>query len=693
MICRKTFEYDGQTLSHCYDDSHCKLYGDCCWDSKFYEESEQIVAFSGSEYNNTRYGCYHMDGTNHERAMMIGRCPQDSIMYNEFHDKCEQGEADDFLSAYPVQSTSEGHLYTNVWCALCNGERQQVVYWKPLFQCSGNGGRTTVSVRLEDVSDHTLLYRNGRWYYADYENRTLLTCGFRIQRPTDDNKTSGTPPLRPCFSEGSTNIVDGCPDGTSAAAARACASHTYTLFEYSPRSGQDMRVFRNADCALCNNVTTGHLMCEPPPPPLKSPFGFGSLFAVRAAETWQDPCPPHEIYDVSKAICRDVIRDKVPDLWCKTFVTINQSEYDDRTKDNTEVYVYAYKKRVKYKSKVLPTVDANDAAYLLQVCIDDVQEGPLRPYERSKYAVYLSYAGVVGSCLSVAALVAHLALFGCGGCCGGTAEPKNLPEKNLASLSTGLLVGYAGYLSVDLQAVTPGNGLPCLVSALTTQFGFLAAFAWMFVMSADVWIVLHLSTKKLRVAGGQRRGRFAVYSLFAWLAPAALTALSAAMQLQSDVTGPLFPELRPNFHYDCWFRNPQSLVALFVLPAGTAIAANYVSFFGAVRLIATSDDGFKANSSNNATTVNRTRRNLKTYVRLSLMMGLAWVFALIGAVTDSDVAWTLNTALNSLHGAFIFVAFDCNRNTVQKLAAFRKRPITESETQTTSANTPLSAST
>jgi len=197
------------------------------------------------------------------------------------------------------------------------------------------------------------------------------------------------------------------------------------------------------------------------------------------------------------------------------------------------------------------------------------------------------------------------------------------------------------------------------VALFGTQFGFLTAFAWMFVMSADVLIVLHASTKKLRVAGGQRHGRFIVYSMFAWLAPAALTALAATIQLQL-AGGALFPELRPNFHYDCWFRNSQSLVALFVLPAGTAIAANYVSFFGAV-LIATSDDGFKTSGSggscSNATEVNQTRRNLKIYVRLSLMMGLAWVFALIVAITDRDIAWTVNTALNSLQVAFIFVAF------------------------------------
>ncbi|XP_060865236.1 uncharacterized protein LOC132941271 isoform X1 [Metopolophium dirhodum] len=684
LICRKTFGYDGQTLSHCYNDSHCKLYGDCCRESQFYDEPGQTVAITGSVYNNSRYGCYNKHGLDSLQALLIGRCPRVTSVAER--DKCERHD-DDFISTYPVSSSDGTHTYKNVWCALCHGERRRVVYWKPLFVCYGRDSRVLpVQVRLENASDHTLLYRDGKWYYADYKNQTLFSCDYRI-RPPD---SIATPPLRPCVGEGSAGIVDGCPAGTPTAMALACASHTYTLFEYQSSGGRDRRVFRNADCARCNGLTVNQLMCEPPAPPLRMPFvGFGSLFAVSRTGERRNPCAPDEIYDVAAVKCRNVIQEELSGA-CLTFVTFGQGEYDGRTVSNGTAYVYAYKKRVRYRTGDRPTTAAKGAGSLLQVCTEDA-DGLLKPYEQSAYAVYLSYAGVVGSCVSATALVAHLVLFGC---CTG-AEPKNLPEKNLASLSTGLLVGYVGYLSVALQAVSPGNGLPCLVSALTMQFGFLAAFAWMFVMSADVWIVLHASTKKLRVAGGQRHGRFIVYSMFAWLAPAALTALSATIQLQL-VPGALFPELRPNFHYDCWFRNPQSLVALFVLPAGTAIAANYVSFFGAVRLIATSDDGFKTSGSgghcSNATTINRTRRNLKIYVRLSLMMGLAWVFALVGAFTDSDVAWTLNTALNSLQGAFIFVAFDCNRITVQKLAVFRKQP-SVSETQTTTAATPLSAST
>jgi len=282
--------------------------------------------------------------------------------------------------------------------------------------------------------------------------------------------------------------------------------------------------------------------------------------------------------------------------------------------------------------------------------------------------------------VSAAALIAHLALFGT------STEPKNLPDKNLASLAVSLLLGYACYVAVAVGAVPAGDGSPCLAAALAMHYGFLAAFAWMSVMSADVWIVLYAAAKKFRVARGKRNGRFAVYSAFAWLGPAAVTALAAALQLSA-----LLPELRPNFQHACWFRNPQSLIALFVLPAGVAIAANYVSFVGAVRLIIASGDGLRSPGAHSSR-VNRSRNNLAVYMRLSLMMGLAWAFGLAGAVTDSDVVWTLYTALNSLQGAFIFLAFDCNWNAVRTLALFHKLPsVSELQTTTTTTTTTTAA--
>lgn len=663
LICEDTYRSDVKlTLSHCYDQEDCKLYGDCCRNSAHYAEREQTAPTSvaGEVYNNSRYGCYRVDPADPVPRLMIGNCPAGAD--REVRDRCETSDAGrDFVSRFPVTGADTGHVYRNAYCAWCRGERRRVVYWKPVFACLGSDGRVAAEVRLENASDHTLLYRLGRWYYADYDRRILLPCKFRLEQPPG----ADVRPLRPCdSSREKAGLVDGCPAGTSDELARACASHSYTLFEYKSGAKSPPRVFRNADCARCNNVTADRLTCAPPKPALTY-LPFSSLFDVKAAG---EPCGPHELYDVPAAKCRDVFRDELSTL-CGTYAEFGPGEYDGRSLDDETAYVYAYRKRVRHRNGPVAATGVP-----LEVCAEDADGLPLRPDPPlPAFASYLAGASVFGSSVSAVALTAHLALFR------RSPGPKKLPEKNLAGLAVSLLLGYGGYLAIASGAVRPGANLPCLASAFAVHFGFLAAFAWTFVMSADVWIAMHASAKKLRVAGGKRNGRFAAYSAFAWLTSLALAAFAAALQLSAVRA---LPGLRPNFQYDCWFRNPRSLVALFVLPAGVIVAANYVSFACVVRLIAASDDGWLESS---AAAAGRTRKNLKIYVRLSLMMGLAWALGLVGAVTDSDVAWTAYTVLNSFHGAFVFVAFDnnCWRTTTERtLAAFRKLP-SVSETQTT----------
>lgn len=676
LTCQNNFSYGGTALAHCYDDKACKVYGDCCGNSQYYDEREQTVvqpqdAAGANVYNNSRYGCHKVEGMKSE-SLIIAKCPRTfaaagaADLDREIRDKCENGGHDsDFIAGYPVTSTVTGHVYKNTYCAWCHGDRNRVAYWKPTFRCYGPNGLMNATFHLEDMSDRTLLYRDGQWYYVDYKAQALRKCTFELQQPIVD----AAPPLRKCVSA-LAGQVDGCPAGTPVPLARACAKYTYQLFEYKTDNEATARKFRNVECARCNNVTVNRLKCLPPPPTLKINIGFNVLF--KGAYKRHGPCSPDEMYDVLATKCRDVHEELQGT--CRKYVEFKTGEYDRWSANNGSVYVYQYKKWARYQKM------ATDGT--VGVCTEDAG-GLLQPNApTAAYATCLMYTGIAGSSVSTVALAAHLALF----CCSGT-EPRNLPEKNLASLSVSLLLGYFSYLVIALQAVRAGPGWPCLASALAMQFGFLAAFAWMFIMSADVWLVLNASTKKLRVAGGQRNGRFAAYSAFAWLVPAALTALAAALQLSS---APAIPDLRPNFQYNCWFRNPQSLIALFVLPAGATIAANYVSFVGAVRLIASSGvEGFKSTGSSSTAAVNRARKNLKIYVRLSLMMGLAWVFGLAGALTDSDVVWTAYTVLNSLQGAFIFLAFDCNWTTAKALVAFRKVP-SVSDTQTTN-NTPLSA--
>lgn len=591
------------------------------------------------------YRCYTLLDKN--KTMAIGQCPTPD-------ERCDDDQRD-LVLALPVTSAVTNHTYKNVLCARCHGERH-VFYWKPEFRCHYRHNSTRlVTRRLEDASDGTLLY-NKTGFYARTDDHNELLCTIHLQSPVS------AAALRRCGG----NVTDTCPVGAPELQVRACATHAYTVFPDLPLL--EWHAYRNADCALCNGVNkTG---CEPSQPPLLGPpirDTFSFLFSINEADRRVSECAKHEVYDVRVARCRDVLREW-PTAQCSAgSVRLEPDEYKSTsTQDNRTVYVYKYKKKVPY-------VRQNSSTGSIEICVEHVpQLAAWPPLEQ-----YLSYASKVGSAASAVSLVAHLALYTAG------SWPKKLPDSCLASLSVSLLLGYTSYLTIALL-IEPVPRPVCVAAALATHFGFLTAFAWMSVMSVDVCAVLHASVHKLRLTVGSRGRRFAAYSAFAWLAPAIVTALLAVLQL-SPSNFHFMTEFRPDFQHTCWFRNPRALAAFFLLPTGVMLVGNYALFLGAVVLIAAPQ---RQVLSADSTIINCTRHRFKIYVRLSLMMGLAWAAGLATAMNDSDALWTLHITFNSLHGVFIFLAFDWK--IVRALFTIRKQS-SESETQTT-GTTPLDAS-
>lgn len=562
---------------------------------------------------------------------MIGQCPRNAD--REMSTKCTKIVHGSPVSKYPVTGSVTGHLYRNVYCALCHGEPQGVLYWKPNITCQYD--RNETSDPADACVDSTCcsycpatLYRDqsGQSTRSDVEGQNifkLVGCKESLLKPSGDN----VPKLRDCdASVDEAGIVDGCPANTSGDLARACASYSYTVFEYkrdksnSSTSPGAPRTFRNVECALCNDVTTDFLNCLPPSPNRGTPDGSLSILFDLPSD-YSDLCGPNELYDATTGKCRDE--------FCE----------------------------------------------LASAC---------RKYSKLTYS-YL--ASVLGSSVSVVALVAHLALFLV------DAKPKSLHDKNLFGLAASLLLGYGSYLVDDLQGlVGRSSGELCVAYALAMYFGFTAAFAWMLVMSVDVWTMLHASSKNLRIVRGRRTGRFVAYSAFAWLVPAALAAFAAFLQT-ADV--PAFsgirPDIRPGSRHKCWFRNPRSLAVLFVSPVGAIIVANCVAFVCSVRVISASGKWLKSvDATSSANAFGRHRKNFKLYTRLSTMTGLAWTLGLVGVVTGHDAVWAVFNTINPLQGAFIFIFFDCDWNKIgttilpDKLVSAIKTPTTSDKSLSTS---------
>lgn len=88
------------------------------------------------------------------------------------------------------------------------------------------------------------------------------------------------------------------------------------------------------------------------------------------------------------------------------------------------------------------------------------------------------------------------------------------------------------------------------------------------------------------------------------------------------------------------------------------------------------------------------RRNFRLYWRLSLIMGLSWIFGLIASYIENEYLWYSFIFLNTLQGLFIFIAFCCNakvgnyfKEKLTSLWAHKKGQINPSSTGSGSAIT------
>jgi hypothetical protein len=71
-----------------------------------------------------------------------------------------------------------------------------------------------------------------------------------------------------------------------------------------------------------------------------------------------------------------------------------------------------------------------------------------------------------------------------------------------------------------------------------TYYFFMASFTWMLTMAFDVWRTLRLATSELRVSAGKQWRKFAIYSVWSWLAPAVVVAAALFVETAPEVSFP-----------------------------------------------------------------------------------------------------------------------------------------------------------
>ena len=245
-------------------------------------------------------------------------------------------------------------------------------------------------------------------------------------------------------------------------------------------------------------------------------------------------------------------------------------------------------------------------------------------------------------------------------------ELKNLSGKNLLSLCIALLGGYCSFVvSMFLEGggVIKNSGNEdsgCFILAVFMYFFFLSSFFWMLVMAFDVYRTLKLATKQLQpidsssAMGGQWK-KFALYTIFGWVAPLTLVTATVVIEhLKESVPA----EYRPRFGENgiCWFSNKRALLVYFAVPFGGVMGANIFLFICSARMIYLT----RKNSTMKMITTTgcfNPKTNFILYVRLATIMGLTWVTGLVAGFVDVPWLWYTFVVFNTLQGKFgdIFV--------------------------------------
>uniref|UniRef100_T1JM11 G-protein coupled receptors family 2 profile 2 domain-containing protein n=1 Tax=Strigamia maritima TaxID=126957 RepID=T1JM11_STRMM len=320
------------------------------------------------------------------------------------------------------------------------------------------------------------------------------------------------------------------------------------------------------------------------------------------------------------------------DLSCEKFA-YNQSDFTELK--NGSIYLKVY-------NRILAPKDYQRDSSQLYVCIKTVLGEEFSNYSH-KFPAYLSIVSVVGLSVSILCLIIHLICFLF------VPDLQNLSGKNLASLCVSLLLAYSMFIISQFNSI---SRRACAAVGITMFFGFLSSFFWMNAMAYDVWRALRQATAELRVSSGQQWRRFVIYSIYSWLCPALMVAISVVIENMKSIP----KDYQPGFGLVlCWFSHRRALLLFFVVPVVMVILINVVLFsLSAYMILATTRNAPKLHATN-------PQRNFRLYLRLALLMGLTWLMGIIAALSDVQPLWYIFVTFNTLQGLFIFFAFTCTK--------------------------------
>lgn len=663
----------------CYCDRICGVLQDCCKDA----ENVRDVDLSREQFT-----CTYVpeSSADHIQIMVVEKC---ALYWNNEPTKslCEQSEnLDDIFARVLVSDrTSTGFIYKNMYCAHCNNV-YDFEFWRVNLSCQSMFGNISIS----DTSN----------------------CELLLEKPNNFI------PYRKCES-----LYSSCSDDFN----NTELAHNCTHGAFSKVYSVTKEIYRNQFCAECNGLVLNDLFCEenaegvfrsaahPPLYSFRMLVDFNSLWVLENNQQFRKPfqqCFENQFYDPFSQKCRDVqcppnmtphlgkcSRDPIgietgtisnsshllstedPSNVLRSNESTTSSLLDLTTSSLLESTPYVNCTWTKldsgefifdnnthniiFQGTVYTSSDYWKNASDVFVCMsvnDNARQVTLYPFNEIE-----SYLSLIGLTVSIVALSVTLVIYAC--------LPKlmNLPGKNLMGLVICLLIAQILYLVAFEVNHVPAA---CKTFAILMHFVFLSSFCWMNVIAFDLWMTF--SQRFLAPRQDRKfQKRFCCYSAYAWGLPFIIVAISICVNFITEYGGKFRPGYGEGF---CWITTNFGLLIFFAGPLALFKLFDFIAFGFTVYYIAV--------AKRQGALARKGRRTSLFLInlKLSLTMGLTWVFAFIANFTNNTVMWYLFIIFNTLQGLFIALSFLCTRKVLSLLKEKKRKISTATGTQMTSVS-------
>ena len=658
--------------TNCYCDELCYLMEDCCENIATFVPDRPNYRFDKSQFSCDRVIGLMKDVYQTYGVLLVSMCSVDWTD-NTTKSLCEEGTnyfGDEIHLRTPV-SDSNQIMYTNMYCAYCNYE-YDIKFWIPEFNCS----------MVADIK----------------EVRYSSSCKINFNQPSLEYDK------RLCSLDRSMLISDCGYDNDPTLISNCTYGPFNTVYDYS--YGGNM--YRNKYCAMCNgiNVSETTLWCftEGDRFTLDTSDSFGGGYSFRLlidfnngalningkVKQGEESCQENEIYDVLYDTCREIIcvapaiplrgrcvvrlmnfdvtRDLRQERDNCTWVKFSEGEY--RLVNDSKLFILAQDKV--YESGEY-TINGTDVFICLdrnQSCLHDCDT----PDETFNFDEAEGLVSMIGLIISITSLSFTFIIY-----VSFSAQLMNTPGKILICLIVSLLLAQLLFLiSPEVKNIRA----LCTAIAIAIHYFFLAAFCWMNVIAFDLWMTF--SNSFLSNGSSNRSGkRLRMYHIYAWLFP--LLIVCAAVALDFSTFNIEYTNLKPSYGSGlCWISSRDALLLFFIGPLSLFKLVDIISFIFTAYHIA------KAKRQSAMARKQKNTCNLLINIKLSLVMGLTWVFAFVANATNLTVLWYMFIVFNTLQGLFIALSFLCTKK-VGRLLLDRYAAVISSFSNSSSSGTQITS--